>query len=146
MDACKSCDINYITWKDDKYYLTKLYDAEQIIVNQVIKRIHKKILDDPQVHELEERITENGKKEGFIPDTKQIEAVLMSQQQQLMILTGGPGTGKTWTLKLMIQEFERQNKSILMLAPTGNAAKRMKVEYWIFKWRYNSPSSWIFHR
>lgn len=126
LDACKSCDINYITWKDDKYYLTKLYDAEQIIVNQVIKRIHKKILDDPQVHELEERITENGKKEGFIPDTKQIEAVLMSQQQQLMILTGGPGTGKTWTLKLMIQEFERQNKSILMLAPTGNAAKRMK--------------------
>ena len=126
LDACKSCDVDYITWKDDKYYLTKLYEAEQVIVDQIIKRLHKKSLDETQEHELKERVMKNCEKEGFIPDAKQLEAVLMSQQQRLMILTGGPGTGKTWTLKLMIEEFKRQNKSILMLAPTGNAAKRMK--------------------
>lgn len=126
LDACKSCDMSYITWKDDKYYLTNLYEAETIIVDQILNRLHEKKLNEQEKHELEDRIMKACESQGFVPDEQQLEAVLMSQQQQIMILTGGPGTGKTSTLKLIVQEFERQEKSILMLAPTGNAAKRMK--------------------
>lgn len=126
LDECKSCDLSYITWKNDKYYLTKLYESEENIANQILDRLHKKVLDDTKRQELEERIMKTCEAQGFIPDEKQMNAVLMSQEQQFMILTGGPGTGKTSTLKLIVQEFERQDKSVLMLAPTGNAAKRMK--------------------
>ena len=42
-----------------------------------------------------------------------------------MILTGGPGTGKTTTINTMIQFFESEGMSILLAAPTGRAAKRM---------------------
>lgn len=126
LDACKSCDMSYITWKDDKYYLTSLYEAETIIVNQILNRLHEKKLNEQEKHELEDRIMKACEEQGFVPDERQLEAVLMSQQQRIMIITGGPGTGKTSTLKLIVQEFERQEKSILMLAPTGNAAKRMK--------------------
>ena len=118
--------MSYITWKDDKYYLTSLYEAETIIVNQILNRLHEKKLNEQEKHELEDRIMKACEEQGFVPDERQLEAVLMSQQQRIMIITGGPGTGKTSTLKLIVQEFERQEKSILMLAPTGNAAKRMK--------------------
>ena len=43
-----------------------------------------------------------------------------------MILTGGPGTGKTTTINTMISVFERMGLKIELAAPTGRAAKRMK--------------------
>ena len=58
-------------------------------------------------------------------DPLQHKAVIESIKHGLLILTGGPGTGKTTTINTMIQFFESEGLSILLAAPTGRAAKRM---------------------
>lgn len=58
-------------------------------------------------------------------DEKQYQAVLMAARCGVLILTGGPGTGKTTTINTMISVFEAQGEKIALAAPTGRAAKRM---------------------
>lgn len=58
-------------------------------------------------------------------DEMQKKAVHMAANRGIMILTGGPGTGKTTTIHAMLQYFEREGMSIVLAAPTGRAAKRM---------------------
>lgn len=55
----------------------------------------------------------------------QRQAVLLAAQSGLLIITGGPGTGKTTTINAIIRYFEREEAEILLAAPTGRAAKRM---------------------
>jgi len=57
--------------------------------------------------------------------SQQIKAIRMAFENNVMILTGGPGTGKTTTLKGIINAYSQLNKEILLAAPTGRAAKRM---------------------
>ena len=58
-------------------------------------------------------------------DEMQREAVIEAVRHGILILTGGPGTGKTTTINAMIQYFGSQGLSISLAAPTGRAAKRM---------------------
>lgn len=55
----------------------------------------------------------------------QFDAVMESIKNGVFILSGGPGTGKTTTINMIIRYFERQEKNIILGAPTGRAAKRM---------------------
>ena len=55
----------------------------------------------------------------------QHRAVIESIKHGLLVLTGGPGTGKTTTINTMIRFFDSEGMSILLAAPTGRAAKRM---------------------
>lgn len=58
-------------------------------------------------------------------DELQLEAVMESIRNGLFILSGGPGTGKTTTINMMIRYFEAEGLDIFLAAPTGRAAKRM---------------------
>lgn len=58
-------------------------------------------------------------------DGLQLKAVMESIRNGLFILSGGPGTGKTTTINMMIRYFETQGLDIFLAAPTGRAAKRM---------------------
>jgi len=58
-------------------------------------------------------------------DEMQRQAVLESVKNGLLIITGGPGTGKTTTINAIIRYFETEEMEILLAAPTGRAAKRM---------------------
>lgn len=62
---------------------------------------------------------------GIELDELQMKAVLESIKNGLFILSGGPGTGKTTTINMIIKYFEQQGMEILLGAPTGRAAKRM---------------------
>lgn len=62
---------------------------------------------------------------GIVLDELQRQAVWKAIQQGVMILTGGPGTGKTTTIHTMLKYFEREQMQIELAAPTGRAAKRM---------------------
>ena len=62
---------------------------------------------------------------GIEFDKIQKDAIGLAAKSKVMILTGGPGTGKTTTVKGIIEVFLRVNKKILLAAPTGRAAKRM---------------------
>lgn len=74
---------------------------------------------------MEKRLAKVEKEENILLDRLQHQAVIESIKHGLLILTGGPGTGKTTTINTMIQFFESEGMSILLAAPTGRAAKRM---------------------
>jgi exodeoxyribonuclease V alpha subunit len=63
--------------------------------------------------------------EGIVLDEMQRTAVLEGARNGLLVITGGPGTGKTTTINTLIRLFESEGMDILLAAPTGRAAKRM---------------------
>ena len=65
------------------------------------------------------------KEESIELDEKQVQAVVEAVNSGLLIITGGPGTGKTTTINTIIRYFESEEMEILLAAPTGWAAKRM---------------------
>lgn len=71
------------------------------------------------------RIEKIAKEAGMELDSLQAEAVKMAAEHGLFLLTGGPGTGKTTTINMMIRYFESEGMDIYLAAPTGRAAKRM---------------------
>lgn len=74
-----------------------------------------------------DRVIDQIEKEQRIElDIKQRQAILYAQEHGVFILTGGPGTGKTTTINALIALFELQGLDLLLAAPTGRAAKRMK--------------------
>ncbi len=72
-----------------------------------------------------ERIERIEERSGMEPDKMQILAVKEAIKNGLLILTGGPGTGKTTTINAIIHYFELEGMDIFLGAPTGRAAKRM---------------------
>ena len=74
---------------------------------------------------MEKRLRKVEELEQISLDPMQHQAVIESIKHGLLILTGGPGTGKTTTINTMIQFFESEGMGILLAAPTGRAAKRM---------------------
>ena len=65
------------------------------------------------------------KEQGLELDELQKNAVLECVKHGIMILSGGPGTGKTTTINTIIRYFDEEGMDILLAAPTGRAAKRM---------------------
>lgn len=59
-------------------------------------------------------------------DTMQKKAIKMAAEHGLVVITGGPGTGKTTTVHALIQYFESEGMDLFLCAPTGRAAKRME--------------------
>ena len=74
---------------------------------------------------LEKKIAAIEKKDNIELDKLQKDAVFQAVQNGIMIITGGPGTGKTTTINTIIQIMESEGFDILLAAPTGRAAKRM---------------------
>lgn len=74
---------------------------------------------------LERRLHAIEENTGLYLDEMQRMAVMESVRRGVMVLTGGPGTGKTTTINAMIHFFESEGMDIYLAAPTGRAAKRM---------------------
>ena len=75
--------------------------------------------------EIEQRILGIEKKSGMTLDEHQVTAVKEAVRNGLLVITGGPGTGKTTTINTIIRYFELEGLEIYLAAPTGRAAKRM---------------------
>lgn len=75
--------------------------------------------------EIEQRIRGIEKKSGMTLDEHQVTAVKEAVRNGLLVITGGPGTGKTTTINTIIRYFELEGLEIFLTAPTGRAAKRM---------------------
>ena len=74
---------------------------------------------------MKDRLLAIEKEAGLCLDEMQRTAVLEALKHGIMVLTGGPGTGKTTTINAMIHFFEREGADFRLAAPTGRAAKRM---------------------
>ncbi len=104
-----------------RYYYMELNCARLLLslhtaVEYITPSKEQKILED--IDRIADRL-------GFVLDELQTKAVTESVKNGLFILSGGPGTGKTTTINMMIRYFEQQGMDILLAAPTGRAAKRM---------------------
>ena len=80
--------------------------------------------DVPEI-ELKQRIRSIEKQTGMVLDEHQAAAVREAVRNGLLVITGGPGTGKTTTINTIIKYFELEGLDIFLAAPTGRAAKRM---------------------
>lgn len=107
----------------DNTYLSlpDYYYAEDYISARIKSSVLRKSVQ--AVDELEIDAVENNL--GIKLDYSQRQAIKLALSENIMILTGGPGTGKTTALNGIIQLFERRNADIILAAPTGRAAKRM---------------------
>lgn len=76
-------------------------------------------------HIVERRICQIQKETGTVLDEMQKKAVKEAAGHGLLVLTGGPGTGKTTTINAIIRFFESEGAELRLAAPTGRAAKRM---------------------
>ena len=92
----------------------------------VAKMLHDLNVDfDVTPSVLEHRIHMIEEEAELALDDRQREAVMEAVRHGILIVTGGPGTGKTTTINAMIHFFEEEGADILLAAPTGRAAKRM---------------------
>jgi exodeoxyribonuclease V alpha subunit len=75
--------------------------------------------------DLERKIEEIEKKSGLVFSPLQKKAIKASLQKKILIITGGPGTGKTTIIRAIVDIFDSWPKKVLLAAPTGRAAKRL---------------------
>ena len=103
-------------------YASSYYHAEL----SVAAMLHQLTLSlDVTDAQIETELIKVEKQAAIQLDEHQREAVAAAVRNGLLILTGGPGTGKTTTINAMIKYFEMEGQEIFLAAPTGRAAKRM---------------------
>lgn len=119
-----------IVLKDEKIYLAEMYEAETLIT----KRIRLLNRNAPHIEkELESKLKDLELFYGITYNAEQKQAIKESCERDFLIITGGPGTGKTTIMKGITELYRQLNKlsysdlqdRIALLAPTGRAAKRM---------------------
>ncbi len=106
-------------------YVPYLYDAECSVASQLAQLMEKPIPLPVSGPELEEMITKAEKKLKITATELQKIAVQRLLNSPVSILTGGPGTGKSTTVKLIVEVARKRNWSMLIAAPTGRAAKHI---------------------
>ncbi|MDD6234118.1 MAG: ATP-dependent RecD-like DNA helicase [Lachnospiraceae bacterium] len=103
-------------------YLYSVYHTELAIAHRLLALKFENMPDDKT---LEKDLHSIEKEENITLEAMQREAVRASAGSGIVIITGGPGTGKTTTINTIIRYFERKGMDIMLAAPTGRAAKRM---------------------
>ncbi len=108
---------------ESRIYLMPFYNAEQWVGKRLADLAATCFDKDPE--DLDERIAGFEEEEGLRLDPQQREAVRQAVMNGLLVITGGPGTGKTTIIKCIIRLLMKYGHKIALAAPTGRAAKRM---------------------
>lgn len=108
--------------KGEQIYGAAYYYMESSVAD-MLQQLDVKY-DIPEM-EIEQRIRRIEKQSGMESDEMQTKAVKEAIRNGLLVITGGPGTGKTTTINTIIRYFEAEGLDIFLGAPTGRAAKRM---------------------
>ena len=112
----------YAVGEKEYIYLQPLYRAESYVASRVCIALQ---LQPPRLEPMEDELDELEQAQGITYDPVQRRAIAEAVQSRLFILTGGPGTGKTTSTRGIVTLLERMGLTVLLLAPTGRAAKRM---------------------
>lgn len=133
---------NLICYEEDLVFLTDYYLGEYYISSSLKERVNTKKKDINYDNILEDIETKFDIKYNY----EQKEAIISAMTNNILVITGGPGTGKTTIIKAILEMYKRVNKltsismldHVKLLAPTGRASKKMNESS-------NYPSSTI-HR
>lgn len=110
--------------QDGEYvYLEPIYKAEKNIAERLIALRNAKNIKI--LKNFDNEIKKHQEKLDIELSEKQFEAVRQINENNVCIITGGPGTGKTTTIKCVIEIYKSHGKKVVLCAPTGRAAKRM---------------------
>lgn len=123
-------DLDKIIIKGDDFYLKEIYEASVNVVN----RVHLLANMPCQMNKKLNSLLDNMEKVYQITyNDKQKEAIIKALEKNILIITGGPGTGKTTIIKAITELYQKINnlsydkflEELALLAPTGRASKRM---------------------
>ncbi len=116
-------DINEISGNKKAIYLTRYHLSENSIAAKLktlnsVPKFFRKIDTEKAVEWVQKRLS-------ITLAEKQIQAVRCATENKVMVITGGPGTGKTTIINAILKIFSKLKINIMLAAPTGRAAKRM---------------------
>ena len=103
-------------------YLPRLYQAETFVAERLLSLVRTPVEVLPRAEKV---IDDIEKEQGVAYAPLQRQAVCLAAQGGILLLTGGPGTGKTTSLRGIVALYERMGLDVALLAPTGRAAKRL---------------------
>ncbi len=116
-------DVTAATLHDAQFiFLPFMYKAERNCANRIALMLQVPPAEIP-IHK--NRLSQFENDNGILYDGRQREAIGSALSKGILVLTGGPGTGKTTTLNAIISLLEEAGCNIALAAPTGRAAKRM---------------------
>ena len=107
---------------EDACYLAELQEAETYVADVLGEMSRRELLPPDGLDDIIEGI-QNA--QGIVYAPQQREAVALAARRQVMLLTGGPGTGKTTSLRGVLALFDVLGLETALAAPTGRAAKRL---------------------
>ncbi|MCP4727857.1 MAG: ATP-dependent RecD-like DNA helicase, partial [bacterium] len=106
-------------------YLRWLYSREMMTAQRIVK-ILSCVVDDDLFTDIEGELSRIEQETEMQYSPMQRKAITEALRQKIVIITGGPGTGKTTIIKALIRLFLRKKLRVRLTAPTGRAAKRME--------------------
>jgi len=109
--------------KQEWIYLYQFYRAEQVITESILRLQNSK--NSKKINNIASKIQRVEEKEDILLSEKQKEAIELINENNVTIITGGPGTGKTTIIKTIIEIYNEKKSKVVLCAPTGRAAKRM---------------------
>ena len=117
-------DIHIITQDDLEWvFLEPLYKAEKNIAERLL--VLRDCKNVKYIKGFEKKIRKSEESLELELSEKQFEAIKQVNDNNVCIITGGPGTGKTTIIKCVIDLYKEQQKKVVLCAPTGRAAKRI---------------------
>src|SRR5699024_3500432 len=127
--------------EEDRVYLPSLYYAEQGVVTHIERVLSEDLVSDLPLVDLMEIIGKIEEEEDLSYGSEQFDAIKDALHSKIMILTGGPGTGKTTVIKGILKAYaqnhdlpyniedykDKRDYPFVLAAPTGRAAKRLQL-------------------
>ncbi|SFE24804.1 exodeoxyribonuclease V alpha subunit [Thermoanaerobacter thermohydrosulfuricus] len=108
---------------EGKVYLPKNFYSEKYIAEKIARMLN----ETPwKIDNIENLINEAEIAKNIKYSSKQKEAIRKAVENNISIITGGPGTGKTTIVSALLYIFQKQNKLVALASPTGKAAKRLE--------------------
>ncbi len=109
--------------EEEWVYLAEYYEAEVFIAGKLIRLDNVK--NRKHIPNIEEELEKIEKQNNIELSDKQREAIFAVNKNNVCVITGGPGTGKTTIIKSIIELYKKEGKKVVLCAPTGRAAKKM---------------------
>ncbi|MCX6645145.1 MAG: AAA family ATPase, partial [bacterium] len=108
-----------------RVYLKFLFEAESQIA-QMLGKLAKGRAKKDQREPLLQKINQIQEVENIHLAKQQVESVIKAFENQCLVITGGPGTGKSTTVRVIVRLFEQVQRNVRLASPTGRAAKRLE--------------------